>query len=160
DIKVRAQTRGFQFYLETGYPGRATAPGGLLRCLGTHLGSGARARWTAFLARLRKPRRQLLEGTPEGERRLRWGAELAEAVRAIGDPLILAIDGLQHFDEVSIALTIDFLRMLAERGPGGRPPIGLMVGYREEGSSVRLLRELGRYLFEKGKVSVIGLRQL
>jgi DNA-binding NtrC family response regulator/tetratricopeptide (TPR) repeat protein len=160
EIKVRAQTRGFQFYLETGYPGRATAPGQLLRCLGTHLDPRSRSRWTAFLARLRKPRRQLLEGTPEGERRLRWGAEVARALAGIRDRVILAIDGLQHFDEVSIALIVDLLRSLCAPGSGARPPVGLMVGYREAGSSVRLLRDLGRCLFDTEMASVISLPPL
>jgi serine/threonine protein kinase len=59
-VKRRAQTLGFDCFLETGYAGKPAVPGSLLRGLSTQLASeedpGVGARWEAFLGRLRRPR--------------------------------------------------------------------------------------------------------
>ncbi|MBI4584054.1 MAG: sigma 54-interacting transcriptional regulator, partial [Planctomycetes bacterium] len=145
EIKVRAQTRGFQFFLETGYPGRSTPPGSILRCLGGSLSQNsvkARGRWHAFLHRIKEPQNLLQNETLDGERRLRRREELRSAAAAIRDPMILAVDGLQYWDEVSLELFTDLVRFLKDPGAEDRPPLGVVAGYREEGPFLPFLMEL------------------
>ena len=60
----------------------------------------------------------------------------------VKEPLVIGIDGVQHFDEVSIALLTDLLRHLGTTAPNERPPLAFALGYREEGAAASLLREL------------------
>ena len=143
---MRAQTRGFRFYLETGYPGRLTAPGSLLRCLSMHMhGTAARRRWRGFLTRLGRPGRPSRNETPDTERRLRRAAEVQMMMEALEDPVILAVDGLQFWDEVSLELLIELLRSLDGSG-AAEQRLALVLAYREEGPQIRLLREITRSL--------------
>jgi DNA-binding NtrC family response regulator/tetratricopeptide (TPR) repeat protein len=162
EVKMRAQTRSIAAYLESGFPGRTNPPGSVLRCLSAHMTADreARSRWESFLARLREPRRPLLVDVSEGERRLRRASEVALAAGTVRDPLLIAIDDLQHCDEVSIALAIDLIRFLAGRTGSGRPPIGVAASVREEGASIPLLRELVALLLEEGKGEIIALGPL
>ena len=169
EIKVRAQTLGLRFYLETGYPGRSVAPGSLLRCLGEHAGSVAgdrrrkghgRRRWQTFLERLRQPLGVLRDETLEGERRLRRAAEVALTARSVREPMIIAADGLQYLDEVSIELLIDLLRTFDSLPDAERPPIATVVGYREEGPAARLLHELSSFLLQPRRARVLTLGPL
>jgi DNA-binding NtrC family response regulator/tetratricopeptide (TPR) repeat protein len=160
EIKIRAQTRGLGFYLETGYPGRPGPPGALLHCLSGHVGGEGRSRFRAFLARLRRPGSSMRSETSEAERRLRRAGEVAHAAGMVRQPLLLAVDGLQYFDEVSVGLIVDLVRFLGDREGGERPPIGVAVGYREDGPSVGLLRDLTEYVMQPAKGQVIGLGAL
>ncbi len=159
EVKTRAQTRGIPCYLETGFPGRPGPPGSLLRSLGSHMGNGkedARARWEAFLARLGKPRRPSQIDTSEGERRLRRASEVALAAAAVSGAILLAVDDLQFCDEISLGLIIDLIRFLGEEEPRRRPAVGLLLGYREAGASVALLRELTDELLKRGRTITLG----
>ncbi len=191
EAKVRAQTRGIQLYLETGYPGRTTAPGSVLRALGTHVGAAADGRsssecddadasegqstsrrpprdgseeagrrWRRFLSRLGQPRRSARHEVSDDERRLRRAGEVALIARSVREPLVIAVDGLHYWDEVSIGLVLDLARALGETSGAERPPIGLIVSYREEGPNALLLRELSDYLLRPGTGSVITLGPL
>ena len=159
-LKIRAQTQGLRFYLETGYPGRTSPPGSLLQPLSAHLSADARARWGAFLSRLRGPRRPVRSDITEGERRLRRAAEVSLAASSLVEPVILAVDGLQHWDEISIQLLTDLIRLLGEKRAPERPPLGIVAAFREEGTSAPLLEELVEYVFQPGKASVIALGPL
>jgi tetratricopeptide (TPR) repeat protein len=160
EMKVRAQMKGLRFHLETGYPGRQPAPGSLLEPLEDALGGEARARWRAFVERIREPRRSSRNEVLEGERRSRRAGEVARAACALKEPAVLAADDLQLLDEVSIELALDLVRFLVERGPGERPPFALALGYREEGPAASHLRELTEVLLRPGCSSVITLRPL
>ncbi len=161
EVKVRAQTRGVQAYLETGFPGRSSPPGSYLRSLSAHMGDGkARVRWNAFLSRLRQSRISLQVRSSEGERRLRMAAEVALAVQALKEPLLLEIDDLQFCDEISLGLIIDLIRFLAEKEPGERPPLGIVASLREEGAAIPLLRELVDDLLRAGRGEMVTLRPL
>ncbi|MBI4604175.1 MAG: sigma 54-interacting transcriptional regulator [Planctomycetes bacterium] len=72
------------------------------------------------------------------------------------EPAILAADGLQRFDEVSIELAIDLVRRLADPS-GPRPPVAIALGVREEGPAAPLLRELSRLLLKPGSALVVSL---
>ncbi|HVR74285.1 MAG TPA: sigma 54-interacting transcriptional regulator [Planctomycetota bacterium] len=158
EIKVRAQTRGPRLYHETGYAGRTTPPGSLLRSLANHVDEPTRSRFESFLSRLARPRTALRDETLEEERRLRWAGEIGLAAQAVREPWVLAVDGLQFFDEVSVLLLLDLVTLLRERSP--TPALGIIAGYREEGPSARWLRELSMRALEAEGQSVIALRPL
>ncbi len=161
EVKLRAQMRGVPSYLETGYPERPGAPGSIFRCLSVHFrrdAPEARSRWEAFLGRLRRPRRPSRNDTPEAERRLRRTAELKLAVAALAEPLVLVVDGLQFCDEISIGLMVDLVRLMSLSDLSG-PGVGLVLGYREEGPALPLLRELTDH-FSAGHGHVITLGPL
>jgi DNA-binding NtrC family response regulator/tetratricopeptide (TPR) repeat protein len=174
EVKIRALTRGIRFYLEAGYHGLATAPGSLLRFLGVREAAAgprerrAAVRWRRFLARLRQPRRPGTADSPDGERRLRHALEVSAAMQTRKEPAVLAVDGLQFWDEVSIELLIDLVRCLGgpdapAPGKGGRctrpPPLGVIAGYREEGPAASLLKELSAHLLGAG-ADAVSLRPL
>jgi DNA-binding NtrC family response regulator/tetratricopeptide (TPR) repeat protein len=165
ELKVRAQVRGARVILETGYPGQSTSPGsvlgGLRACMAAGEAAAAR-RWEAFLTRLSGPRGSSRNEVLEEERRARRSAELARAIEAIDEPLIVAVDGLQFRDEVSVELILDLARALAKGGGEGRPrpPVALAAGYREEGPSARILRDLTGLLLGEGRADVISLGPL
>lgn len=168
EVKTRAQTRGLPCYLETGYPGQHNAPGALLRCLSAHLSSSAKAesregtrdRWTAFLTRLNQPRRSDLDELLESERRLRRGAEIALAYQAMTKTMVLAVDGLQLWDEVSIALVVDLVRQVQDQPRETTPRLALILGYREEGPALPVLRELTQLLLRPELTRSITLHSL
>ena len=159
-LKVCAQTRGFPFYLEIGFPGRGDAPGSILRSLGSHLPAGTdgvRSRFETFQSRLRRPSRSARGELTDTERQLRRAAEVAYAVTALEEPWVLAVDGLQHFDEVSIGLIAGLVRFLAT-APQPRPPVCLLLAYREEGPAAPLLHELTDQATRGQPSSVLTLR--
>jgi DNA-binding NtrC family response regulator len=164
EMKLRAQTRGLRFFLETGYAGQNSAPGALLRCLGVPSGAGARradaaSRWRRFLDALRRPRRSAREDVEGSERRSRHAAEVALAVGAVCEPTVLAVDGLEHWDEVSIELVTDLARRLL--APAEQVPrLAVAIGYREEGPTAPLLSALSRELLRHGAAEVVSLRPL
>lgn len=163
EIKIRAQTRGILFYLDTGYPGKRGIPGSFLRCLSAHISredKATRLRLDAFLSRLKRPARSTSKEPLSAERRQRRAGEVALAACAVREPIILAVDGLQFLDEITVELLMDLVRFLTEKPPGERPPISLVLGYREEGTSLKLLQELTNYLLERRKGEVITLRGL
>jgi DNA-binding NtrC family response regulator/tetratricopeptide (TPR) repeat protein len=163
EAKRRAQTRGVHAYLETAYAGRPGLPGAHLACLTSHVGSAGgeeRARWEAFLARIRRPRRPGRIETSEGERRLRHAAEIALAARTLSEPVLCLFDDLQFSDEISLGLIIDLVRFLSESPEGQRSPIGVLAGCREEGHAVGLLRELSENVLKDGRGEAIALRPL
>jgi DNA-binding NtrC family response regulator/tetratricopeptide (TPR) repeat protein len=154
EMKVRAQTRGLRFYLESGFAGRSAPPGSVLRPLGEHMGrsaSRARRRWEAFLTSLGRLRGQASSDASEGERRLRRAGEVALAAASVRETFIIAVDRLEFLDETSITLLVDLVRCLGEREGRDRPPIGVAAGYREEGPCAPLLRELSEYLLAAAK---------
>src|SRR5262249_9103891 len=82
ELKVRTQTRGLRFCLETGFAGRTEPPGSILQGLQLHMDAAeaeARRRWEAFLVRMSRPRRMSRIEVSEGERRLRRAGELSLA---------------------------------------------------------------------------------
>lgn len=183
EAKVLAQTAGSHFYLETGYGGQPTLPGALFRCLGNHLGDadpdvdsregdreeavsgeprpgGPRARWSAFLARLSRPRLSPRQEVLDGERRLRRSYEISAALRKIRDPLVLAVDGLQHFDEISVELLLLLLRCLDDIPPNQRADVRIIVGLREEGTGPGRWDELVDYLLQSNNVEWLTLHPL
>ncbi|MCZ6793425.1 MAG: sigma 54-interacting transcriptional regulator [Planctomycetota bacterium] len=163
EMKKRAQMSGLRFCLETGYAGRPPPPGSVLRDLGAFMkadSAGARRRWQTFLTRLRRPRASLRDEVLEDERRLRRAGELTRAVSFVREPSVLAVDGLQFWDEISVELLTALVRYLSERRPPERPPIGLVLAYREEGPVVKLLGELSEYVLGQGKGDVLSLRPL
>lgn len=162
EIKVRAQTGGIPFYLETGYPGPTGVPGSFLRCLGAHIPreeGPTRRRFERFLSRLKQPARSTSKEPLSAERRQRRASEVALAASAVREPLIMAVDGLQFLDEVTVELLMDLVRLLGEK-PGQRPPIGIVLGYREEGTLLKLLQELTRYLLKRRNGDIITLHGL
>jgi hypothetical protein len=110
--------------------------------------------------RLLTPRRPSRGEAAEGERRLRRAAELASLVEGVREPVVLAVDGLEHWDEISIALLLDLVRHLEVAHSGNRPPLGVVAAYREEGASAPLLRELTHCLLQRGKAWTITLAPL
>src|SRR5262249_28982126 len=133
ELKVRGQMRGLKFYLEAGYPGRSSAPGTVLSCLGAHLSAkvrSARERWERFLDHLRRPRNPSRSEASESERRLRRANEALLAAEPASEPFVLAVDGLQAWDEVSISLVFDLSRFLSEMPLATRPQISFILGYR------------------------------
>lgn len=159
-MAVRAQTRGVPFYLECGYPGRRAAPGSLLRCLVSQIPDPReRERWQSFLIRLRRPGRASRNEVSEDERRLRRAGELALALRAARKPFVLAVDGLQFCDEISITLLLDLVRLLGTDA-WRRTPVGLILGYREEGLAAPLVRELTDEIERPGRGIIVTLRPL
>lgn len=157
EIKVRGQTRGLAVYLETGYSGRPGAPGKALRSLGDHMERESSARWKAFLSRLERPRSTPRDETTDEERRLRWRKEIALAVNAVGSPVIIAVDGLQWLDEITVALLVDLARLLCEDCRG---LLGIVLGYREEDRSAALLRELTGLLLKGLPTALLTLGPL
>lgn len=160
EVKIRAQTRGIPCYLEAGYPGRLPAPGSLLRPLGPHLGDDARERWEGFLERLGRPRPTERGEVTHEERRLRWRSEIALATAALRDPLIIAVDGLQLFDEVSVLLLMDLARVLEDHRSEMAPTFGLIIGCRQEGPLGHLIREFADRLLESGTARFLTCRAL
>ena len=163
ELKVMAQTRRLGCYLETGYRGRPGHPGALLSAIGAHIPSSradARARWLSFLERLRSPRKPARGEGGDSERRLRRAQEVALAADTLDGPLLLAVDGLQHFDEISISLVADLARHLAQSTAKTGPRLRLVLGYREEGTSAAALRELTQHLLGSGSAAVLTLRPL
>jgi two-component system NtrC family response regulator len=163
ELKVRAQTRGLRVCLETGFSGLSGPPGCVLRGLAAHMdnaASEARRRWNAFLARLGRPRRPSHAEATEGERRFRRASEVVLAAARIRRPLVLAVDGLQYFDEVSVTLVADLVRHIGEKAAAERLALGVAVGYREEGPFAPLLRELTEYLLRPRKSCVLSLGPL
>ena len=150
EIKWRTQTRGLPCYLERGTTAATSEPGTVLRCLGAHIteNTAARQRWEDFRTRLARPQpsrlRSQADSTAEVERRLRHASEIALAVRAASTPFALLIDDLQSLDEVSVALVVDLVGVL--RSEPRDLQIRIVLTYRDEGSSVRLLRELSQSL--------------
>ena len=155
EVKVRAQTRGLHFYLERGYAGKPAIPGALLRCLGNHMVKKARSRWDAFISRLRRPRRPSRNDFSDDEVRSRRGGEVTHALRSVREPLVIAVDGLELFDEVSIALILDVVRFLDERP--GETGVSAALGFREEGTAAPLLSTLASGLLQPGRSSIITL---
>jgi DNA-binding NtrC family response regulator/tetratricopeptide (TPR) repeat protein len=152
DMKVRAQVRGLGFFLETGFPGRSPPPGSLFAAMAGSLPgmrAGSRARWLSFLTRLRLKGNGGLSDAFDADLRLRRAREVSAALRSLREPLVLAVDGLQHFDEVSIELASSLIRYLIER-PAERPPLAVALGYREEGPSQKTLEELSALLHRSG----------
>jgi DNA-binding NtrC family response regulator/tetratricopeptide (TPR) repeat protein len=160
-MKARAQTGGFQCCLLEGYRGGAGAPGSLLRALRHYIPqTRARSRWESFLSNVGKPRRAARTEATEAERRVRRAAEVALAARALKGPLLLMVDGLQHFDEISAGLVADLVRALDEDSSKERPVAGVVVGYREEGPSLPLLKELTGWFLKKAGYEAITLNAL
>src|SRR5262249_32999393 len=139
EIKVRAQTRGLSVCVETGYLGRPGAPGKVLRSLGDHMDRESSTRWKAFLCRLERPRSTPRDETTDEERRLRWRAEIALAAKSVRSPVVIAVDGLQWLDEITVGLLVDLARVSSENRDA---PLGVVLGYREEDRSTALLQEL------------------
>ena len=163
ELKVMAQTRRLDCYLETGYRGRPGHPGALLSSIAAQIPPSrgdARARWLGFLGRLRAPRKPARGEAGDSERRLRRAQEVALAADALEAPLLLGVDGLQHFDEISIGLVVDLARHLAQSSDDKGPSLRLALGYREEGTSAPALRELTQHLLGSGRAEVITLRPL
>jgi DNA-binding NtrC family response regulator/tetratricopeptide (TPR) repeat protein len=159
EAKVIAQTRGIRFFLDAG-AGPAAPPGAAISPLGSHLPAAERSRWEAFLARLGRPRRLVAIEALESERRLRRAAEVVRIAATTPGPTVLAIDGLQHRDEISIGLISDLARHLAAEEPARRPPLGLILGMRAEGTSAAIIRELTGDLVEGERAKVIALGPL
>ncbi len=159
DGKIRSQMRGFHSYLEMGYPGRPSQPGSLFRFLCIEQ-RGKQSRWEKFLDHMRRPRRSVKDESTENERRLRRASEIALAIKEIREPTLLIVDGLQFFEEISVSLLIDLIRVLGGYSSQDRPPIGVAAGYREEGPLVPLLRELSETLLERDLGEVISLGPL
>ena len=147
-IKARSQTRGLRFYLETGHPGRASVPASLLACLACHLDKGAAEWWAKLLQRLRRPQVAARNETLDAERRLRRSREVLDAVAALEVPLVLAVDGLQFWDEISIEIVVDLARCLLEEKREQGLSLALVLGYREEGRAAPLLRELSSHILK------------
>jgi eukaryotic-like serine/threonine-protein kinase len=163
EVKVRAQTRGIQVSLETGYPGQPTPPGSLLRFLGlsaTQRDARAVRRWRDFLSGLERRRSAREHAGVEGERRLRRASEMATVVETVRRPTIIVVDGLQLWDKISMSLVVDLVRHIGDMDPVERPPLRLVLGYREEGPCAPLLRELTGYLLQDGKAEIITLGPL
>jgi DNA-binding NtrC family response regulator/serine/threonine protein kinase/tetratricopeptide (TPR) repeat protein len=163
EAKTTAQTLGQQAFLEIGYPALAPRAGMLFRSLEIPLRHDAAAeadRWKAFLDRLERPRRSLRSETTERERRFRRSEELSAVARELREPFVLIVDGLQHFDEISIALISDLARFLADSESDERPPISLVIGYREEGPHAALLGEITELASRAGLESIITLGPL
>ncbi len=161
EMKVRAQLRGFRFFSETGYPGRARSPGAFLRPIEENIASRtALRRWRTFLSQLQKPRPLVPGESPELERKLRHAVEAGLAARAIAGPQLLAFDGLQWCDEVSLQVLLGLVRSLVQRDSAERASLGLILAYREEGPSAALIRELTGLLLCPGAASVITLQPL
>jgi DNA-binding NtrC family response regulator/tetratricopeptide (TPR) repeat protein len=163
EVKLRAQTRGIAVALQTGYPGRKPSVGFLFSSasgLMPPIDPRPRSRWNAFLARLARPREAARSEVPEGERRMRWSGELARVFGELRSPFLLVADGLQFLDEVSVVLLVELVRYLLRSPPGERPPVGVAVGYREEGCLAGVLRELSAQLLAPGAAEVITLRPL
>ena len=157
EIKVRGQTRGLAVYLETGYPGRPGTPGKVLRSLGDHMERESSTRWKAFLSRLERPRSTPRDETTDEERRLRWRGEIKLAVKAVRSPVIIAVDGLQWLDEITVALLVDLARLLCEECRG---LLGIALGYREEDRSAALLHELTGLLLKGAPNSLVTIGPL
>jgi DNA-binding NtrC family response regulator/tetratricopeptide (TPR) repeat protein len=159
ELKLRAQTQGLRVHLETGYLGRPGTATALFGFLGENIERRARRRWERFLGRLRRPRSAVQLDASDAERRLRWSAELSLAVAALRRPVVLAVDGLQHCDEIAIALITELAQVVArpERSPSR---IGLVLGYREEGPFAAALRELSAILLDSERAVVLALRAL
>ena len=163
EAKTRAQTAGLSMYIETGYEGLTTTPGALLRCLPAQVAPETPSpaeRWRSFLERLASPRPSARPELSDAERKLRRAGEVAHIANAIRTPVVIAVDGLQHFDEVSIALIVDLVRVLGESPPSIRAPIGVIVAYREEGPNRSLLRELSDYLLRRDASLTVTLGPL
>ena len=86
---------------------------------------------------------ELLEREPiEGERRIRRAAEVLAAARALAEPLVLGVDGLQFWDEISIALLCDLKIASTEARVGtAYLKIGLVPG---AGLSQTLIEHVGK----------------
>jgi len=163
EVKLRAQTRGIPCYLETGFAGSPGAPGSVLRFLETHIPkheAAARSRWSGFLRGLRRPHDASWTGSPDAERRLRFAHEIRLAVAAVKEPVLLIADGLERLDEVSVGLVLELVRLLEAMEASERPPLGAILGYREEGPARDLLREVSRLLLSRSAGGVITLQPL
>jgi len=161
DVKVRAQLRGLRFFIETGYPGRASSPGAFLRSIEENLADRTSLRrWKAFLSEIQKPRLVPPGESVESEYRLRHAIEAGLAARAISGLQLLAFDGLQWCDEVSLEVLLGLVRSLVQGEPAERASLGLILGCREEGPSAGLIREMTSLLLRPGAASVITLHPL
>ena len=166
EIKRRAQLSGQPAYLEEGFSPASAVPGGLLRALTAHVRSGpARKRLQRFLSRLRARRStdrgSLRDDTTDRERRLRRAGELALALRSLSEPIVLVVDALERFDEISISLIVDLARVLSVH-QDEQPPqsLCLVIGYREEGPSKSLLEELTKIVLVDDLSPLISLGTL
>ncbi len=144
EVKTRAQWKGLPCYFETGHASRIGAPASLFDCLSAHVDEAAGKRWMSFAERLRSPRAAAHDETPDEERRLRWTHELVCAAEALREPLVLIADGLESFDEVSIALFCGLAKVFLSQREN-LVPLLLVAGFREEGPSAPRLRELAEH---------------
>jgi DNA-binding NtrC family response regulator/tetratricopeptide (TPR) repeat protein len=158
EVKVRAQTRGWQAYLESGYPGRRGAPGSLFDFLRSHLPAGPRARWSAFRERLARTRPAARDETSEREREQRWGREIERAARQVGEPVLLIADAIEHRDEVSLVLLLALIERLARSPAAERPPLAFVLAFREAGPSAAVLEKTARSILESpcGRALALG----
>ena len=162
-FKVVSQTAGVPCYLEVGFHGRPTVPGRILRTLENHMEAEApeaRARWRRFLDGLRRRRAPGRSELSEAERRDRRAAEVALAASQVSEPVVIAVDGLHLYDEITIGLVSDLCRWLLERGPDDGFPIRLVLSFREDGPARPLLRELGGMLVRSPRVESITVPPL
>jgi serine/threonine protein kinase/tetratricopeptide (TPR) repeat protein len=156
EAKVIAQTRGIRFFLDAG-GSPVSPPGSVLSPLGAHLPPGERSRWETFLARLGRPRRAIAIEALESERRLRRATEVVRVAGTTPAPTVFAIDGLHLRDEISVSLLADLARHLVAEEPARRPPLGLILGLRAEGTSSGIIREMTGDLLDGGKAEVLSL---
>ena len=157
ELKVRAQTCGWSVYLQTGHAGAAAPPGSLLDCLEFHIPrEDAKRRWRTFLSRLRQPRSAARSETHDAERRMRRSVEMNLAASALGERLLIVVDGLQYWDEISLELTVALIKWIGK----SNAPIAIALGYREEGPGKTLLAEITRELFDGKNLSIITLGPL
>ena len=161
EVKLLAQTRGFLTYFERGYPQQARPVGTLLRCLTAHIGDAeARERWHSFLTRLDRPakNRASRQGDAcQAEVRLRRANELTTASVSVSEPLVLVVDDLQHFDEISVSMVVDFVRSV-KAGGDRRPNVRCVLTYKEEGPAARFLEELTEAVLEAAPEQLITLK--
>ena len=160
ETKIRAQRRGLAGYVERVEPGRVPGPGDLFRSLALHLSGEARVRWEAFVERLRSPRPSSRGPLTQAERRLRWRSEIALATASLRGPIVLAVDDLERFDEVSVILLGDLVRVLLERASDRAlvACVGVVIACRQRGPFARHIGELSESLMASpsGKILALG----
>ncbi len=163
ELRSIAQTQGLPFELHSFYPNEWKAPGSLFDRAGDFISESdpdAGVKWRAFLTESRRAKRIWQSQRFEEEPRAAAVAALSDLLRGIRRPCVLAADGLQFADPASLALLKELARLLQRLDPAARPPLCLVLGYREEGPSLALVRDLSASLLSAAGTRVLAIRSL
>jgi DNA-binding NtrC family response regulator/tetratricopeptide (TPR) repeat protein len=163
ELQCVSQTMGLAFDLHAFYPNEWRSPGALLERLDVFLSDddGERAaRWRGFLSESRRADNLWGSRRIEEEQRAASVSALSNLLRGIRRPCVLAADNLQFADPASLELLKDLVALIQRGDRTDPPPLHFVLGYREEGPSLAIVRDLSSLLLTASGARVVALRPL